>query len=155
MRPLSDIWHAPVEVALVCVTVFIHAGVMLLGLRFARRWLNKHESDAKFFAQTFFLFQFLIIVMAAHVAEMLAWGLSIYALRAVPSISTAIYFAIETYTTLGYGDVLLPLDWRLMSGLLATTGLLMFAWSTAIFATILNRLYQSHLDTPGASPRLP
>jgi hypothetical protein len=67
--------------------------------------------------------------------EMLVWRLSIYAAGALPSISTALYFAIVACTTLGYGDVLLPLDWRLMSGLLSTTGLPMFAWSTAILAT--------------------
>jgi hypothetical protein len=42
-----------VELALVCATVFIHAAVMLLGLRFARRWLSSHESDAGFFGQSF------------------------------------------------------------------------------------------------------
>jgi hypothetical protein len=73
------------------------------------------------------LFQSLVIVMIVHVAEMLAWGLSIYAVGALPNISTALYFAIETYTTLGYGDVLLPLYWRFMPGLLSTTGLLTFA----------------------------
>jgi len=58
--------------------------------------------------------------------------------RAAQHFHCALFcYRIEAYTTLGYGDVLLPLDWGLMSGLPSTTGLPMFAWSTAIFATYL------------------
>ena len=38
-----------------------------------------------------------------------------------------------TYTTVGYGDVVLPHAWTSVGVLEAMTGVLLFGWSTAMF----------------------
>ena len=41
---------------------------------------------------------------------------------AMPDLPSSIYFSAVTYTTTGYGDLVLPADWRLVGGVEALTG---------------------------------
>ena len=63
-----------------------------------------------------------------HLLEIFAWAL-LYA-----------YFSAVTYTTTGYGDIVLPPDWRLVGGVEALTGILMCGWSTGFFFAVVIRL---------------
>lgn len=138
--------HFVVQLALVAVTVLIHAAAMVLVLRHFVQSIPPAGEHVSFHRSVVFLFYIVCMILAAHLVEMVVWGLAFHVIGIFPSSFTAYYFAIETYTTLGYGDVLLPDDWRLTSGWLATTGLLMFGWSTAVFATIINRLNESRIQ---------
>lgn len=138
--------HFAVQLALVALTVLIHAAAMILVLRHFVRSVPPEGVHVPFLRSVVFLFHIVCLILAAHLVEMVVWGLAFHLIGIFPSSFTAYYFAIETYTTLGYGDVLLPRDWRLTSGWLATTGLLMFGWSTAVFATIIDRLNESRIQ---------
>jgi Ion channel len=78
-----------------------------------------------------------LILMMAHVVEVLVWALS-YAIAGVaPEGADRIYFAFVNYTTLGYGDII-PLErWRLVGPMTAMTGVLLFGWSTAVIFEVL------------------
>ena len=57
------------------------------------------------------------------------------------------HFSAVTYTTTGYGDLVLDKGWRLLGAVEALTGILMCGWSTGFFFAIVNRLYEV---VPGA-----
>ena len=61
------------------------------------------------------------------------------------------YFSITSYTTVGYGDVVLPASWRLLGPIEGAVGILMFGWSTAILVMALTRIYASQLRSLFAS----
>jgi len=44
---------------------------------------------------------------------------------AMRDLASAFYFSAVTYTTTGYGDLVLPEEWRLVGGVEALTGILM------------------------------
>jgi hypothetical protein len=46
-----------------------------------------------------------------------------------------------TYTSLGYGDVVLEKGWRLLGAFEAANGIVMFGWTTALIFFIVQRLY--------------
>jgi voltage-gated potassium channel Kch len=50
----------------------------------------------------------------------------------VPGFERALYFSIVTYTTLGYGDIVLDENWRLLSSFQAANGIIIFGWTTAV-----------------------
>ena len=54
---------------------------------------------------------------------------------------TAIYFSIVTMTTVGYGDVILSGDWRLLAAFQAMTGMLVFGLSAAFLFAILQHYW--------------
>lgn len=65
------------------------------------------------------------------------WAISFYLMEIFLTLEEAVYFALVAFTTLGFGDVLLPEEWRLLGGLAAANGLLMFGLLTAILVEIL------------------
>jgi len=65
------------------------------------------------------------------------WAISLYWLEIFITLEASVYFALVAFTTLGFGDILLPLEWRLLGGMAAANGLLMFGLLTAILVEIL------------------
>ena len=46
-----------------------------------------------------------------------------------------------TFTTLGYGDVLLDENWQLLASFEAANGMIMFGWTTAIIIAVVQRVH--------------
>jgi hypothetical protein len=89
----------------------------------------------------------------AHLAEMAIYGLAIYALinyiglgslrgfdRA--SLENCIYFSAETYTSLGFGDIVPVGPVRLLAGLEALNGLLLVGWSASYVTIAMERFWR-------------
>ncbi len=77
---------------------------------------------------------------AVHLAEIALWALLYQGMDSMPNMETALYFSAVTYTTVGYGDVVLPLEWRLAAGIEALTGILMVGWTSALIFFVLVRV---------------
>lgn len=79
----------------------------------------------------------LIFTLLMMTAAVWLWGVSFHLMGVFGDLEEAIYFSLVAFTTLGFGDILLPEDWRLLGGLAAANGLLMFGLLTAILVEIL------------------
>jgi hypothetical protein len=66
-----------------------------------------------------------------------SWAGLFYWLCGLPSVEESIYFATVAFTTLGFGDSVLSPEWRLLSGLAAVHGLILFGLTTAFLADII------------------
>ena len=62
-------------------------------------------------------------------------------INAIEGFEQALYFSMVTFTTLGYGDVLLEDHWRLLGSFEAANGIIMFGWTTAIVIAVLASLF--------------
>lgn len=65
------------------------------------------------------------------------WALALYQLEIFTTFESSVYFALVAFTTLGFGDILLPQEWRLLGGISAANGLLMIGLLTAILVETL------------------
>jgi hypothetical protein len=120
-----------------CVT--IHAG----GLTWAIGWMRRSRvSVTKFWPSTLLFIALAVWIVLLHLVEIAAWAAMYVNSGAIADTPTAAYFSAVTYTTVGYGDVVLPIEWRLDAGVEALTGILMCGWSTGFFFAIVNRLYE-------------
>ena len=70
------------------------------------------------------------------------WAIAFLLLDLFVTLEEAIYFSLVAFTTLGFGDVLLPVEWRLLSGLAAANGLLVFGLLTAMLVETLRQTRQ-------------
>ena len=77
-----------------------------------------------------------------HLLQILVWAIAYQAGSAMPDFTTAAYFSAVTYTTTGYGDLVLPKDWRLVGGVEALTGILMCGLSTGMFFAVFTRIFR-------------
>ncbi|MGB3245056.1 MAG: ion channel [Sulfitobacter sp.] len=66
------------------------------------------------------------------------WAVLYIALGLFGSLEPALYFSIASFTTVGYGDVVLEPGWRLLAGMTATHGLLTFGLFTAFLVEVFN-----------------
>lgn len=79
----------------------------------------------------------LISTLAMMTAAVWLWAFAFYTLEIFLEFEKSVYFALVTFTTLGFGDILLPQEWRLLGGMAAANGLLMFGLLTAILVETL------------------
>ena len=84
-------------------------------------------------------------LLMLHLVEAAAWAALYWLAGSMPDGETALYFSLTSYTTVGYGDVVLPPDRRLLGPLEAATGILMFGWSTGVMAAAISRIYGDQL----------
>jgi hypothetical protein len=94
------------------------------------------------FQMTFLTTIMLIAIAVAHALQIWLWAIIWILTDAVADLNTAIYFSTVTYTTLGYGDVILSPEWRIFATFSAVAGLLTFGISTAFLVGLIGRLFQ-------------
>lgn len=70
-------------------------------------------------------------LMVLQGVSILAWAFAFSSLAIFPDWDTAMYFSAVAFTTLGFGDIVLPPDWRQLAGFCAAHGLLIFGLSSA------------------------
>lgn len=79
-------------------------------------------------------------LFALHTLEIWAYAVLYLQLGALPDFDDALYFSTTTYTTLGYGDIVLPRTWRLVGAIESANGIILLGWSTAFFVSVINRI---------------
>ena len=80
-----------------------------------------------------------VAIVILHGLEILLWA-SFYRTRCFPSWELAFYFSASSYSTVGYGDVIVPPTWRLLGPLESVTGVLMCGISVSVLFALVTRL---------------
>ena len=89
------------------------------------------------------VFSFTILaVFLAHIIEIWLWALVYHVIEEVPNFETALYFSTSCFTTVGFGDITLSPEWRLLSSFESVNGMILFGWSTAFIFAVVKRTYQ-------------
>jgi voltage-gated potassium channel len=81
----------------------------------------------------------MVSIVILHGLVVLVWA-SFYRTRCFPTWERAFYFSASTYATVGYGDLILPSNWRLLGPLEAITGVLMSGISVCLLFALVTRL---------------
>ena len=80
-----------------------------------------------------------VAIIILHGLVILLWA-SFYRMRCFPSWEIAFYFSATSYSTVGFGDVVLPSQWRLLGPLESMTGVLMSGVSVCLLFALVTRL---------------
>jgi hypothetical protein len=126
---------------LLALCVVVHAA----GLSLALRWLARASPAPAASRRARTVGTFVAVaswLLTLHLVEITAWALLYVAIRCLPDFETALYFSGVTYTTLGYGDIVLPQQWQILGPMEGLTGILMCGLSTGFFFLIVMRLYE-------------
>lgn len=119
--------------------VLIHAtGLRLLTNRFEKR------------VQTFGIMQstwrpdvlmgFVVFLMLLlHLVEIWVWSAALVYSGLVANWRAAGFFAANTYTTVGYGNFLLPDGWHMLAPIIAMSGLFCLGWTGSVLVEIVRR----------------
>jgi len=124
---------------LVAITVMIHAAGLSLVLSHVLHY--RVQPDTRFWPITWLLVRIAWWLILMHTAEIAVWALFFWGQKCLPDAESSFYFSGVTYATLGYGDLLLPKEWRMFGPLEALTGSLMVGLSVAFFFAVLSRKF--------------
>jgi hypothetical protein len=132
--------HLAEALSLVAVTVSIHATGSLGILWCLTRYRETGERHFGYVHNTALLSSLVVAVICLHCVEVSCWAAFYAANQCFPELRTALYFSLNTFSTVGYGDVVLNEEWRLLGGLEAMTGMMMVSWSTVLLLGLSSRM---------------
>lgn len=125
---------------MVGITTIMHlAGItgLIALLRAGRDHAGEHPPVWRQFAAILVV---VFCLFALHTIEVWAYGAFYMAVGAFDTLEEALYFSTSTFTTVGFGDVVLEKDWRLFSAIESANGFLLIGWSTAFLVAVTARL---------------
>ena len=138
-------WQLVIAFSIVAVCLVLHViSIVLMG-----DWLFDHRAKR---AQTLRPIGYVALLIATfsalicvHMIETGVWATFYYTRGLFPDFETSLYFSITSYTTIGFGDVVLPRAWRMLGGIEGISGVLLCGLSTAFVFAIVNALFQMRL----------
>ena len=129
-----------VGAALVGITAIVQAGFMLAGLRLLQS-LRTHERNFSHHHATLIIVTFVVSMFFAMVIDMAIWASVYRAVDAVGTFEEALFVSAGSFTTIGYGDVLIDKNWRLLVGIEGANGMIIFGWATALVVAAIQHFY--------------
>jgi hypothetical protein len=129
-----------------CVAVLLLSltlSLQVIGVTALIEWIkrvltrDRHKHGPRYSAAL--VVKSMIAIVVLHGLVILLWA-SFYRTRCFPSWELAFYFSASSYSTVGYGDLVLPSNWRLLGPLEAITGVLMCGISVCVLFALVTRL---------------
>ena len=141
---------ALLALALLAACVIVQSAGMLLLIHWLARVNHVLDSPSARRRVGLLLRLFLWIVLL-HLIQVGLWAVVFWRAQELPNVDTALYFSLATYTTIGFGDVVVGPGWRVLAGIEGLTGILLVGWSTAFVFAVVNRMYEHWRQVHSAS----
>ncbi len=143
IRPILEI---VLGVSMILLCMLIHSfGMYQVMHRFEKHWSRYLNERMEIRRQVYF-FYLVTLILITHLTEILTIAIILRVIHAIQDFRTAFYFSGETYTSLGYGDILLPGGWRQLALFITMSGLLTFGWTTGVLTNIVGKTYEAQFS---------
>jgi hypothetical protein len=134
-----------------CLVIHI-TGMVFLGEQLVQR-RKKIEQHVSFTHTSLVLMTIFSIIILLHITEACIWAGFYYGRGLFQDYETSLYFSMKSYSTVGYGDVLLPHDWRLLGTIEGIAGVLLCGLSAAFLFAIVSALFNARVAQLSQAPR--
>lgn len=131
---------------LVCTTIFVEVCFIGIAVVTFTKIGKRLATGRKLLKLILSLLSVVLWILAAISIGVWIWAAAFLMLDQFQDIETALYFSVVSMTTLGYGDIVIGEEWRLLSGLIAANGLILFSLATAFFIEFISRLSAAQND---------
>jgi hypothetical protein len=135
-------------VATLC-TIVIHALLLSAVVHFVLREERLARAGAGFWGDVAIVGLVICFALAAHLVEIAVWAVLFMGCGEFRDFPTAYYHSAVNYTTLGYGDLIMSVRWRLLGPLEAANGMVMFGVTTALVFGLIQRLLRARFRDLG------
>ena len=134
-----------VGTVLTIATILVHACCITTCVRYLQRRAARAKRPREFSTLSITA----VALLLTHTFEITLWAGAYYFLvegDQFANMEEAVYFSAVTFTSLGYGDVVIQGPWRMLSAIQAINGLLITGWSTAFLFAVVQRVWQNKFD---------
>lgn len=133
-------------IALGIVEVILNLVIQSLTVSMAFRLMVKSREKGRigrsFGRDTLMLSRMMVIFFLGHLVQIALWAVPFRVFGEFDRFHNAFYHSAVNYTTLGYGDIVMSEEWRILGALEAASGVLMFGVTTATFFAIMRRVFE-------------
>jgi voltage-gated potassium channel len=126
-------------VLLVLLTLWLHCGGLVALIFWVRRVVARDLHRLGPFRSTALVVQLAATVIVLHCVLILFWA-GCYRWLCLSSWESALYFSASSYATVGYNEVVLPSNWRMLGPLESIIGVLMCGISVSLLFATVTRL---------------
>ncbi len=120
-------------------TVMLHGQGMRLAGNCYRRFGARAAGNSRRGPHVVLVVAIVAIILATHFTEVVAWAGFYFETGMMANVKSAMYYSVNSYTTLGASHLMLEGRWKGMDGFEGIVAMLMFGWSTAMLAAILHK----------------
>lgn len=137
-----------VATVMVAGTVTLHLIGLGLLLAMLRRHRRLRSRALALIANAIAILASAFGLFVLHTAEIWSWALLYLQLGVFNDLENALYFSTSSYVTIGYGDIVLPVGFRILGAIEGANGIILLGWSTAFFFAVVDRmkLLESELE---------
>jgi len=128
---------------MICLAILVQGAFIVSAMRQQSRIAAWAARRPALWRNTAVTISVTLWVMLSHSIVVWMWAFLYLFVGAFDGLEPALYFSLVSFTTLGFGDIILPIEFRLLSGLTAANGMIAFGLSTAFLAEYLLRLRKS------------
>lgn len=127
---------------LISLTTAVHAIGMVAAVQIGRSLWKLNPAHPLFlYNRPMRVSAAVLLMFLVSVLEVMIWAVTYLILEVFDALEPAMYFSMVTFTTLGYGDVVLDENWRLLASFQAASGIIMFGWTTAVVIAVVQHVY--------------
>src|SRR5215469_4501754 len=124
---------------LAALTLCVQSAGMALIIHWARTTIARGLRELTPWRTSVLMVRFTVAMIVLNITEILLWA-GFYRWQCFPTWESSFYFSATSYSTVGYGDVVLPNVWRTLGPIESVTGVLMSGISVSGLFAILLRL---------------
>ena len=135
-----------VGVPTMLLCLIVQVVVVFWCVRYCTRQTDGDASNARWLKTIRPLTVSMLAMMTANLLQIALWGFLFVGLGEFEEIYPAIYHSAVNFTSLGYGDVVMKQDWKLLCPLEAVNGVLMMSMTAAALTAILQSIIRSQAD---------
>jgi len=129
----------------IAITILVEVAFIFVGIRHLKRRNIKRIFGSEFIAAVTILTGITLWLIAAFSVATWVWALTFMLLGCFEYLEEAVYFSMVAFTSLGFGDITLPVQWRILSGPIAANGLILFGLNTAVLIETLRGLLKNSI----------
>ena len=133
---------------LTVATVVVHVGGLFLLVRYVHVLRARYATTVNPVGMTRVLLIVTLWFVALHLFEVAMWAALYLYVGGFDNARDAFYFSLGSYATVGSGELALPPQWEMLTGIEAIVGVLMVGLSTAFIVAVLRAMDESR---PSAS----
>jgi len=127
---------------LVNMVIQVLAVVVLIRYFVSRREPGAHKATA--FKYSWVLTVALAVLFVGNLIQITIWATLFLYLGEFQVFATAFYHSTVNFASLGYGDIVMSEQWRLLGALEAASGVLMFGLTAGTMFSVMQALLRQH-----------
>lgn len=137
-----------IGVFIICINVVFQSIITVFSLKYLHQF-NSKKNRISIKAVLLQMSLSVSLLTLLHGAQCTIWAAAFYFNPEIDNLynfKEAIYFSLITFTTVGYGDVVIDSDWKILGGLEAINGIMMVGWSTALMFSYLQIILKKNIS---------